>query len=80
MALERHAPNSLSRIEEVSPGPVGHEGIVRDPIDQLLEAPRQAYLEAAGCLLSSEAEWGRGPWIRERGHVVKMPEVAVAVE
>lgn len=49
MVIERRAPRSLARIEAASlPVPLGHGRVVYDPSDELLEALRAAYREAAG--------------------------------
>lgn len=49
MVIERRAPNSLAKIEAASaPIPLGHGRIVYDPSDELLDALREGYEEAAG--------------------------------
>ena len=49
MVVERRAPLSLAAIEAASaPIPVGHGRVVYRPSDELLEAIREGYREAAG--------------------------------
>lgn len=47
--LERRAPKSVDNVEEaLAPSPLGQGNVVRCPSDNVLDALREAYREAAG--------------------------------